>query len=99
MAQFDYYRQRGAPGYWLNCQTDYLSDLSTCFVVPLIPCDFSPRAFHRLNPISDIEGDRYFMLTQQAGPIPVMELKQPLGSLAQYRHEITNALDFLITGV
>lgn len=99
MAQFDYFPRGGATGYWLNCQTDYLSDLPSCFVVPLIPMASAPKAIRMLNPVFDIGGEQFFMLTEQAGPIPASELRQPSGSLESYRHIITNALDFLITAV
>ena len=46
-----------------------------------------------------IGGKQYVLLTQLAGPAPIAELPKPAGSLADFRYEILNAFDFLITGV
>ncbi len=99
MAQFDFYQQRGVPGYWLDCQAELLSGIATRLVVPLVPRDTAPKPVRQLNPIFDIGDEQFAMLTQQAGPIPVEELRLPAGSLAKFRYEIINAFDFLITGV
>ncbi len=99
MAQFDYYEQRDGPGYWLDCQTEYMEHYETRFVVPLVPGKLGPVAAGQLNPIFDIMGEPHAMLTQYAGVVAASELRQPVGSLVSHRHVITNALDFLITGV
>lgn len=99
MAQFDFFQQGGGSGYWLDCQTDLLGDIDTRFVVPLVPRDTAPRPVRQLNPVFDIADKQFIMLTQQAGPVPSSELRLPAGSLARFRYEILNALDFLITGV
>ena len=99
MAQCDYYPQRRAKGYWLDCQTDLLDDIESRFVVPLLPLEAVPSPIRQLNPVFEIAGSSFVLLTQQAGPAPVADLGKPAGSLADYRYEILNALDFLITGV
>ena len=43
MARFDVHRRRDAAGYLLDCQADLLSDLTTRFVVPLLPLHAAPR--------------------------------------------------------
>jgi toxin CcdB len=99
MAQFDLYPQRGAPGFWVDCQTDLLEHIDTRFVVPLIPREGAPEPIRRLNPVFGIGGIDFILLTQQAGPIPIDQLERSAGSLAGSRYDILNALDFLITGV
>ncbi len=100
MAQFDYYRQQDGRGFWLDCQTGLMQHYQTRFVVPLVPIDEAPRpSALPLNPRFEIAGGEYEMLTQFAGTIPDVELDQPVGSLEAQRYAITNALDFLITGV
>jgi toxin CcdB len=99
MAQFDFYPQRGGPGYWLDCQTELLDEIETRFVIPLIPLEFAPEPIRQLNPVFDLDGVPCALLAQQAGPIPRAELKQAAGSLSGFRYEIINALDFLISGI
>lgn len=99
MAQFDFYPQRGGPGYWLDCQTELLDEIDTRLVIPLMPLDCAPDPIRQLNPVFDLDGVPHVQLTQQAGPIPRAELKRAAGSLAGFRYEIINALDFLISGI
>ena len=99
MAQFDYYPRRGKAGYWLDCQADLLDDIGIRFLIPLVPQEDAPKPIRQLNPSMTIGGKQYVLLTQLAGPAPIAELPRPAGSLADFRYEILNAFDFLITGV
>ena len=99
MAQFDYYPQRRAKGYWLDCQTVLLSDIESRFVAPLLPIEVVMVPIRQLNPVFEIAGSSFVLLTQQAGPAPAADLGKPAGSLADFRYEILTAFDFLITGV
>ncbi|SMF61262.1 CcdB family protein [Allosphingosinicella indica] len=98
MARFDVYRQPGASGYLLDCQAEVLSQLSTRFVVPLIPPDAAPPASHRLNPSFRVDGEEMLMFTQFAASVPVRELGVPVASLGDEHGAIMNALDMLMTG-
>lgn len=53
----------------------------------------------RLNPLFDIRGERYVLVTQYAGAVEQRELGPIVASLAHRAHDIVNALDVLITGV
>lgn len=53
MAKFDVYARPNGAGYLLDCQADLLSDLSTRFVIPLLPLDEAPTPAARLNPVFD----------------------------------------------
>lgn len=98
MAKFDVYRLRDGNRLLLDCQADLLNDLNTRFVVPLLPMQEAPKPAARLNPIFEIQGDRYVMATQFAATIPASELKTFVVSLRESDVVIGNALDMLISG-
>lgn len=99
MARFDLFRRpRGAPGYLLQIQSDFLDRLETRVVAPLLPPDAVPRPIRDLHPRFEIEGQAYLMATQLLGAIPRRELGAAVGSLAAQQDDITRALDVLITG-
>lgn len=98
MAKFDVYRLRDGNGYLVDCQADLLRDLNTRFVVPLLPVDAAPKPAARLNPIFEIQGERYMMVTQFAATVPSSELRTLIMSLSEQGITIGNALDMLISG-
>ena len=61
----------GSPdqGYVLDIQADLLSELTTRVVIPLLP-ESNVRAARNLNPIFDISGGRYVLLTQAIATVP-----------------------------
>ena len=99
MARFDLHRNGKGESFLLDCQADLLSDLNSRFVVPVLPQGAAPRPAERLNPVFEIEGIRYVMVTQYAGAVEARELGPIMASLVRHEREIGNALDFLITGV
>lgn len=99
MARFDIFRRsRGAPGYLLQVQSDFLDALETRVVVPLLPPASVPRPMRDLHPRFEVEGEAFLMATQLLGAIPRRELGLAVGNLAPHRDEITRALDVLMTG-
>lgn len=98
MAQFDVHASPGG-GFLLDCQADLLSDLNTRLAAPLLPPEDAPKPAGRLNPLFDIRGERYVLVTQYAGAVEQRELGPIVASLAHRAHDIVNALDVLITGV
>lgn len=98
MAKFDVFRSRAGTGYLLDCQADLLSQLNTRFVVPLLPVEQAPKPAARLNPMFEIGGDSYVMMTQFAAAILVSELGERIGSLGDQDISILNGLDMLISG-
>lgn len=98
MAKFEFYVNPDAPGFILDCQADVLAGLNTRFVVPVMPIDIAPFAGAKLNPIFDIEGERYSMVTQFAGSVPVTALGRPSGSLRDHEFAVGNAIDMLLSG-
>jgi toxin CcdB len=99
MARFDVLRERGGGGYLLDCQADILRDLATRFTVPLFPYAKAPKPLaNRLNPILEIDGGRYVMMTQYASAIRRAELGERVARLDKEQAAIMNALDMLLTG-
>ena len=95
MAQHDVYLNAHGE-YLLDCQSDFLEDFNTRFVVPLIGRNDAPTVARRLNPVFEIDGRELVMVTQFASSIAADELKERVASLHQHRYDITNALDALI---
>lgn len=98
MARFDVYRSDAGQVLLLDCQADLLSSLATRLVVPLLRPAGAPTPARVLNPMLDVEGERYVMVTQYAATVEVRALGPRIASLADQGHAIMNALDFLLTG-
>ena len=99
MAQFDVHRLANASALVVDCQSNLLDHIDSRFVVPLLPLAASPPPARRLNPVFEIDGEDYVMLTQAASAVRRRELGAIIASLDARRLEITNALDLLISGV
>jgi toxin CcdB len=102
MAQFDVFRNAGAPMYplVLDVQADVLALLATRMVVPLAPCArYRPKPITRLNPIVTVRGTEYVLLFQDMAAVPRAHLRTPFASLAKQRGDLIAALDLLFTGI
>lgn len=89
---------KGRDGYVVDVQADLLSHLTTRTVVPLLPEQTAPKPINELNPVFDIRGKRYVLVTQAIASIPGRELKRAVASLAEQHDPITRALDILLLG-
>ena len=98
MARFDVYANPNDAGFLLDVQTDLLEQLNTRIVVPLMPKAKAPRPAKRLNPIFDIGGTPYVMVTQFMAAVPISMLKTAHSTLAHQTDEITNAVDMVFFG-
>lgn len=100
MARLDLHRLPGddRDGYIFDVQAELLSYLATRVVVPLLPISTAPKPITDLNPIFDIDGKPYVLITQALASIPARELKRPVGSLTPHYDDITRALDILLIG-
>ena len=98
MAQFDVFR---APEETLvvDCQSDFLSSLPTRYVIPLYGKSDAEWTFARLTPELRFQEQTYTLATPLGAAIDVADLGRPLGSLAEHRYTILNALDLLLTGI
>lgn len=100
MARLDVYPMPGGgrDGYVVDVQADLLSHLATRILVPLLSEDKAPRPITELNPVFEILGKRYVMVTQAIASIPGRELKRAIASLTDHHDRITRALDILLLG-
>jgi toxin CcdB len=100
MARLDVHPMPGAGGraYVIDVQADLLSQINTRAVVPLLPLREAPPQVRALNPVFDIGGEPYLMVTQAIAAVPVRALQRPVASLAERCDEVTRALDMLLVG-
>ncbi len=98
MAQFDVWRSRDGQVLLLDCQSDFLSHLTTRFVVPLLPADTLSPPVRRLNPELRVGDATVVMYTQLAAAVPVRELGSRVTSLVDEQDRIVAAIDFLLSG-
>ncbi len=101
MAQFDVYRlPRGAGSILVvDLQNKLFDGLATRVVAPLYPVDAKDKPLLRLNPVVEIEGQRYLLAIQEMSALRVKSLGAKMASLEAQRDEIVAAIDFLITSV
>jgi len=85
-------------GYVVDMQAGLLSHLATRTVLPLLLERTAPKPISELNPVFDIDGERYVLVTQAIASVPGRELQRPVGSLAKHHDSITRALDILLVG-
>lgn len=98
MARFAVYAGLGPnEGYVVDVQASLLDALSTRVVIPLLPAD-TGRAIRDLNPVVDIDGRPFVVMTQELSAVPRTLLNRSVGSLDAWRDEIVRALDVLLTG-
>lgn len=98
MAKYDVFRLPSSEELALECQSDLIAHLDTRFIVPLVPVETAPVPAARLNPIFEIGGRRYSMVTQFAGTMAARDLRDRIGNLAEHDITIGNALHMLISG-
>ena len=60
--------------------------------------DLASKPAKRLNPIFDVDGTDFVMVTQFTSAVRFGELGQPIGTLEPHFAEITAALDMLFQG-
>ncbi len=100
MAQFDVYLNaneatRELFPYLLEVQHGLLSSLKTRVVVPL---GVGIEPIRHLNPMLIIEGRNVVMSTADMAGVPLEILGEKIVNLEESRHEIIDALDFLVNG-
>ncbi len=64
MSKYDVYTMTEGEGLLLDVQAELLDALKTRVVVPLLPKKLAPKPARRLNPIFEIDGNSYVMVTQ-----------------------------------
>lgn len=79
-------------------ESNLLTVGTTRVVMPIVPAS-GRIAVRHLNPKVDIGGGKFMLSPQQIATVAVVELSEPLGTLAHERDRITRALDTLLSGV
>jgi toxin CcdB len=98
MARFDVYANPDGNGFLVDVQADLMSHLNSRLVIPLVRSNIAPTPIKVLNPIFQIEGTPYLMLTQQMAAVSVQMLKRPVLNANDRRDEVVAAIDLLLQG-
>ncbi|CAA7616269.1 CcdB family protein [Magnetospirillum sp. UT-4] len=98
MRQFDVYRPRSGP-HLLILQDDSINHFNAVVAAPLYPADDWERPMRHLQPIFDLDGQSYVLVTNLLAAIPRAHFTDCVHSLESHRDEIIAALDFLFTGI
>jgi len=98
MTRFRVYPNSDGNGYLIDVQADSLSHFNTRMVIPLLPLDVAPKPAKTLNPLFDINGETYSMVTQYMAATPVRVLKGATLSVESRRDDIVAAIDLLLQG-
>jgi toxin CcdB len=86
--------------FLLNVQSDLLSALATCVVVPLYRGGAAPAPLMgRLTPLLTFQGEPHVAMVPELAGIARRDLGAQVGDLAAQRPEIIAALDLLFTGI
>lgn len=105
MAQFDVYpnpsqQSRNLYPYLVDIQQPLLESLATRIVIPLAYAEsFKQHAIKNLTPEIQFNDQKLLLMVPQLASMPSKLLKNPIGTLAHFRHEIIAALDFAVTGI
>lgn len=105
MEQFALYKNENknskkAYPYFVDVQSDLLSDLNSRIVIPLsAQKTLSNLNVKRLCPIIKIDEGAYILLTHQMTSVPCSALKKEVTTLEHYRYDILGAIDLLLTGI
>jgi len=98
--RFDVHKppRASAASYVVEVQSDFVSELPTRMVIPLISVEKYRSPMKDFHPVFDLAGQSYVLLTHELGSVQKKFLQRPVDSLAAHRDEITRALDLLFTG-
>lgn len=98
MARYDLYRASDGDDYLLDVQANLVGVLNTRVVVPVLRSHVAPFPARRLNPIFEINKQKYVMVTQFLSAVAASELGEVKGNLRQHHDQIVSALDMLFQG-
>jgi hypothetical protein len=66
-------------------------------VAPLTLASASPPS--RMRPLVDHDGEKFIVVMRMLGLVPNRVLRHKVGSITQYRDDLTRALDWLFFGI
>lgn len=105
MAQWDVYpnpdpRSRSAVPFFVDLQSNLLSELDTRLVAPLMPTRIAAsRMPERLCPVFRIEGKTLMLMPHESGPVDRRILKRQVESLRAHADQIVSAVDAVLSGI
>ena len=86
--------------YFIDIQNSLLNGLNSRLVIPLSKqTSLNNIAAKKLCPVLQINNESFVLLTHQMTTVPVSILKTKVISLESHRYEITDAIDFIISGI
>ena len=98
MSRFSVYPNPSGKGYLIDLQSDLMSQLNTRVVAPLMHASDAPKPASTLNPLFNIDGEPYVMVTQFMAAIRASELKQPVLDASARHAELVAAVDLVFHG-
>ena len=103
MAQFDVYTnpmvdQRARIPYWLDLQSDHISQLHTRVIIPLRAPKIMGPHIEGLQPLVKVGKQALYADVPSLASFPSRLLKNPVAHIEAERHELVAALDYLISG-
>jgi toxin CcdB len=104
MKQFDVFHNpvtgaRRAYPFVIVLQSDVAQTGHECAVAPLSPRIAFPDIPGRLTPIVRIQGKEHVLLVTSLTTLPAQSLREAVATLADRRHDILAAIDYLFFGV
>ena len=85
---------------FIDTQNSLLDDLNSRHVIPFSKkSSVNNVSAKKLCPVIQINNESFVLLTHQMTTVPKSILKTKVISLENYRYEITDAIDFLISGI
>src|ERR1700731_1051225 len=83
--------------YLVVLQSDLVSGLTSTVVGPLVPRE-QMKGAHRLKPLLPVGGREYWLATHELFAVDQRALHAKVATLADHRHAIVAALDFVFIG-
>lgn len=101
MAQYDIHEWDGGGDirYVVDVQSGLLSGMVTRVVIPLRMEEVREKPITVLNPLVEIDNDRYFLSTAELSGVHESALGDVIGSMTDRHDDILAAIDLLITGI
>ena len=99
MARFDARTRRGSSDLLVECQSGFLSELETRFVVPLLPRSTVGCPIARLNPVFVVENRAYVFFPQFSLSVLRSDLGRAVATLAHEQDRVIDAIDYLLSGI
>lgn len=85
--------------YLVDVQSDIIDELTTRIVIPLYPMNrLQAGQVKRLNPVIEIEGEGYLVMTHEMASVPASLLGKQVMDARPYRQRIKDSIDFIFDG-